>query len=100
MDWNNNRKVWSWSESNTGNLRAACFNIDRKDCATCDMLTDEPFDIFKVRFSPDFALWAPDIREVLLSVDLGQVCDGGGSEFPLSSNSSRMVSTKKLIPAN
>src|SRR5260221_12759583 len=92
MDWNNKRKVGSGCKANTCNLRSSRFNIDRKDFTAANVRMDEGPYVIEVGLGPDFTRWAANVWEVFLAVDLGQVCDGGWSEFPLARDSSRMVS--------
>src|SRR5882757_3762105 len=58
----------------------------------------EALDIFDLRLDPDFAMRSLDMAKVLLSIDTGEVYDRGGSYFPLSKDSARMISTQQLIP--
>jgi len=71
MDWNNNSKVWSRGESNARDLIATSFNVDRKNLANRNMLTDEPLDVFEIGFDPDFTRRASDIGVFLFLVDFG-----------------------------
>lgn len=64
------------------------------------MVADKAVDVFDIRFDPDFTGRTADFGIGALLWDFAEVNYRCRSEFPLSKDRRRVVSTQKLIPAD
>lgn len=97
IERNNEYKVSSGSEANACDSLPSRFNIRSKEWTSEDVVMDEAFYVAEGRLNPDLDSGSPEFGELGFAEGFVEVDDGGGPEFVLSDNRSRVITSEELI---